>query len=370
MSFTKITNKPNNYAWGDYDSIAIFTNSKSSGEPEAELWLGTHPSNPAMLENGETLNSIVELPFLVKLLAAKQPLSIQVHPNKAQASLGFDVENIKGLKLDDVARNYKDNNHKPEMIIALADGFKALCGFQKSSLVLRTVNILKTNVEGKHLKTFNKLTAMLIDSTGKGYSKIVKKILTRKFGLKLVKAVEASLAAGHSENLLEIRNLKFIAKHYPHDVGIAVALLLNHVSLDKGQVLYLPAGNVHAYLKGFGLEIMANSDNVIRAGLTPKNIDVEELLKIADFTVLDEPLLEGQIFEYGRCWNPIEDFDVKEIYNGSDGFNLQGKPTIVVAETDSTIVLKGESFSLNKGEFAIIIDENEASFKGQVYCIN
>ena len=370
MSFKKISNTPNHYAWGDYDSISNFTNQKPSGEPEAELWLGTHESNPSKLEDGTSLDSIVNLPFLVKLLAAKQPLSIQVHPNKAQAEIGFDVETIKGLNLDNASRNYRDNNHKPEMIIALEDNFKALCGFQKSSLVLRTVNILKLNVKGKHVRTFNRLSDMLLESTGKGYKKIVKKILKRKFGKKLVRAIESALLRTNNVNLIEIRNLKFIAKHYPHDIGLAVALLLNHVSLDKGQVLYLPAGNVHAYLKGFGLEVMANSDNVIRAGLTPKNIDVEELLKISDFSVLDEPLLQGEVFEYGRRWSPISDFNVTEIDNGNIEVNVQGKPTIVVAEENSTVKLSDTLHHMNKGECAIILDEHLVTLKGKLYFIN
>lgn len=370
MSFYKITNTPNNYAWGDYDSIANFTKQAASGKPEAELWLGTNHSNPAKLEDGSKLDSLLQLPFLVKLLAAKQPLSIQVHPNIEQAELGFNLENLEGVKLNDALRNYKDDNHKPEMIIALDDNFKALCGFQKSSLILRIVNILKFNVEGNHAKTLNKLSELLLESTGKGYKKIMKKILTRKFGKKLVEAIEASLDSTYHVNLLEIRNLKFIAKHYPHDIGIAVALLLNHVSLDKGQALYLPAGNVHAYLKGFGLEIMANSDNVIRAGLTPKNIDVPELLKISDFSVLEEPLLDCEVLDYGFKWNPTIDFNVTKVNNSKAKVNLNRKPTIVVAEKDSIVITGEQKNFLDKGEFAVIIDESSASFEGELYFIN
>jgi mannose-6-phosphate isomerase len=281
----KIANQPRNYAWGSRTLIADYFGPQipATNEPMAEIWFGTHPSSPSVLaENPErTLASELggkELNFLMKILAADQPLSIQAHPNSAQAMAGFERENSQGIALDAKSRNYKDDQPKPEIIVALSE-FEALCGFKPIDEIDALLEDMETHTGvSEGFRTMSANWRKLLHETD-GLKKVFTDISHRKGNLDGFTAeltamadFEARFALAERLNLL-----------YPGDPGVILALLMNHVFLEPGQALFLDAGNVHAYLSGLGVEVMAASDNVLRGGLTPKHIDIDELERVVDF---------------------------------------------------------------------------------------
>ena len=274
----KLHNQPRDYAWGSKTLIPDYFGMPETGQPMAEIWFGTHPGSPTLVDGSErrTLAEVLghNLSFLLKILAAETPLSIQAHPSREQARLGFELENQLGVPLTAANRNYKDANHKPEMIVALTE-FEALCGFRPQTQIR---NLLLDLVEAPEvsegfiaiavnwLERFDQgglraLTAEILGSSSKG-------ITLTGFNSELAGLADFSARFELAARLNEL---------YPGDPGVSVALLMNHVLLAPGEALYLDAGNIHAYLGGLGVEIMANSDNVLRGGLTPTHIDVAEL---------------------------------------------------------------------------------------------
>ena len=281
----KIANQPRNYAWGSRTLIADYFGPQipATNEPMAEIWFVTHPGSPSVLaENPEkTLASELggqQLNFLMKILAADQPLSIQAHPNSAQAKAGFERENSQGIAVDANNRNYKDDQPKPEIIVALSE-FEALCGFKPIDEIDAMLEDMETHTGvSEGFRTMSANWRKLLHETD-GLKKVFTDISHRKGNLDGFTAeltamadFEARFALAERLNLL-----------YPGDPGVILALLMNHVFLEPGQALFLDAGNVHAYLSGLGVEVMAASDNVLRGGLTPKHIDVDELERVVDF---------------------------------------------------------------------------------------
>jgi mannose-6-phosphate isomerase len=272
--FVEITNEPRDYAWGSTTLIPELLGVAPNGRPQAELWLGTHPGSPARLvDGGRPLRDIAgELPFLLKLLAAESTLSLQAHPTTAQAQAGFAREDAAGIPRDDPGRNYKDPHSKPELVYALSDEFRALSGFRP---VAETRTDLDTAAPGllADLRTEADLPA------------VVERLLTADVADELDAVVAASVD-GAGESWATVRDL---AAQCPGDPGIAISLLLHTVVLRRGEALYLPPGNIHAYQRGLGIELMGSSDNVLRGGLTPKHVDVPDLLEVLDFRALPEP---------------------------------------------------------------------------------
>ncbi|MCU1424420.1 MAG: manA [Microbacteriaceae bacterium] len=287
--FVGITNTPRDYAWGSPTAIAELLGRTPSGGPEAELWLGTHAGSPARLAHTDgTLADVVEgrLPFLLKVLAAASPLSLQAHPTMEQARSGFQRENALGIPLDAANRNYKDAFHKPELIYALTDGFRALCGFRPLSETSASVaRLLAADVGDPALSG---LAARL--SNDDSLAPTFEWLLSG--GEDVAELVAVVVAAASGLDGAHFTLLRELAAAYPGDPGIVISLMLNLVSLSAGEVLYLPAGNIHAYVEGLGIELMAASDNVLRGGLTPKHVDVPELLSVLDFTPVAVPYLE------------------------------------------------------------------------------
>ena len=293
-----LQNTIQHYEWGSPTAIPDLLGQRNpSGKPWAELWMGAHPKAPSRINRDGRWLSLIEilqgrpdeilgrqvarrfdnkLPYLFKVLAASKPLSIQAHPNLSQAQSGFKSENEKKIPLDAKNRNYKDDNHKPECICALTP-FVALYGFRVISEIIalieaacpmslaQEVQRLKTNPDPKGLKSF--------------YSELM------NFG----SIKQAQIVAEALQNLEHISDpdiilwMKRLAEEYPSDIGILTPILLNLIRLEPGQALFLPAGELHAYLEGLGIELMANSDNVLRGGLTPKHIDLSELLRVVQF---------------------------------------------------------------------------------------
>ena len=291
---------PRRYAWGSVTAIPQLLGTPGDGRPLAELWFGAHEDDPSPTgPGGPDLDRLIgadpvgllgaavagefggRLPFLVKLLAAATPLSIQVHPNRPQAEAGFDAEEAGGVPRGAPQRNYRDRNHKPELLCALTP-FEALCGFRPAAATLALLDELA-------VPELAALRPLL--SGPDGLRQAFAHLLTLPAPGPLVAAVADrcaaigpdSPAAGPASAVLRT------SAAFPGDVGAVVSLLLNHVRLEPGEAIFLGAGNVHCYLGGLGVEVMANSDNVLRCGLTPKHVDVGEVLAVAEFTALPEP---------------------------------------------------------------------------------
>ncbi len=294
--FLGITNTPRDYAWGSVSAIPELLGRTVTGAPQAELWLGAHagsPSvvvNPAMVGGADTLRDWIDaepeaalgpdrtgLPFLLKLLAAAAPLSLQAHPTPEQAREGFAREEAAGIPLDDPARNYKDPFPKPELVVALSDRFEALSGFRP---------VADTVAEVEALDAGSGRLGPLLAHLSQGLEDTVRWLETADASALAVVQAASDLAAALPEDdrSPNVQTVVDLADAYPGDPGVVVSLLMHRVTLRTGEAMYLPAGNVHAYLDGLGIELMAPSDNVLRGGLTAKHVDVPELLRVLDFT--------------------------------------------------------------------------------------
>lgn len=284
-----ISNTARDYAWGSRTLIPELEGREPSGRPEAEVWFGDHPGSPTVTEDGVGLDAWIaehgraygiegRLPYLLKLLAAGSPLSIQVHPSKAQAEEGFARE--AGLA-DGVVRNYVDDNHKPEMIVALSERFEGMCGLREAARSRRL------------LSSLGEAARPVIDRIPDDASlkDAIAWLLSGDAAETVDAVIDALDGASSTEYAAQLANARHIASVYPSDPGVVVALLMNHVVLKRGEAMFLSAGVLHAYVSGLGVEIMAASDNVLRGGLTPKHIDVDELMSILDATPGPTPVL-------------------------------------------------------------------------------
>jgi mannose-6-phosphate isomerase len=300
----RLRNSIQPYAWGSRTALAALQGRAPSATPEAELWMGAHPLAPSRLsDTGRSLEEAIaeapaallgaplvarlgrELPYLVKLLAAQQPLSLQAHPDAQQAAEGFAAEEAAGVPRTAPHRNYKDRNPKPELVVALTP-FEALCGFKPIEALLALERAL--DVPG-----FSAALAPLRASPdAHGLVASFAALLHTPAGEReaLVHAVLAALPLRPGLSA-EAAQSQALQAQYPGDLGIVSALLLQRVTLQPGEGLSLGAGNLHAYLSGLAVEVMANSDNVLRGGLTPKHVDVAQLLKVLDFAPRPLPLV-------------------------------------------------------------------------------
>jgi mannose-6-phosphate isomerase len=308
------------YAWGSRTAIADFTGRPSPTiHPEAELWFGAHPGDPAWLQTDHGEESLLQavandpegqlgaatighfgdaLPFLVKVLAADEPLSLQAHPSAVQAREGFDREDRLGIPVSAPIRNYRDRSHKPELLVALGH-FDALAGFRPVAQTLELMGALAVT----DLDPYMHLLSDQSDADG------LRALFTTWITAPqpdldvLVPAVLDGaihyIRSGAKTFAAEAKTVLELGERYPGDAGVLAALLLNRLSLQPGDGIYLPAGNLHAYLHGIGVEVMANSDNVLRGGLTPKHVDVPELLRVLDFTPTPQDRLRPEIVQDG-----------------------------------------------------------------------
>jgi mannose-6-phosphate isomerase len=334
------------YAWGSADAIYELLGEAPTGEPAAELWLGTHPVAPSDCDDSgrrrPAAELVGELPFLLKVLAAEKALSLQVHPDRAQARAGFDAEQRAGVPLTAPERRYRDPNHKPELIVALTP-FRALAGIREPA---RTLAVVEAFGVGALSAAFRPLAA----DPGRGAAAVLRGLLTlpRERGRALAgeltraAATVTARAAAPSADLVRAGDLVGrLAAAHPGDVGIAAALLLNDVTLKPGEALFQPARLLHAYVHGVGIEIMATSDNVLRGGLTPKHIDVDELLRLVDPAPSDAPVLRASTLRAGagglvRYWPvPVDDFVLAEAICAGGEVTLH-RPAVLLA-VDGTV---------------------------------
>ncbi|MGL9722237.1 mannose-6-phosphate isomerase [Sodalis sp. (in: enterobacteria)] len=299
----KMINTLQHYAWGSKDALTrLYGITDPDGRPMAELWMGAHPkSSSRVLDpqgNEIALRTLItrdpqgmlgravaerfgELPFLFKVLCADEPLSIQVHPSLSAARAGFAKENQAGIALDALNRNYKDANHKPELVFALTP-FQAMNGFRTLSSI---VSLLQP-VAGAHPT----IAAFLAHPDEQHLAQLFGDLLTMTGEQKSL-ALDILTAALDHQHGEPWDTMRMIAEVYPDDSGLFSPLLLNVITLQPGQAMFLFAQTPHAYLKGVALEVMANSDNVLRAGLTPKYIDVPELMANVQFVAKPEDTL-------------------------------------------------------------------------------
>jgi mannose-6-phosphate isomerase len=336
-----LDNPIQNYAWGSRTSLAKLLGRPPANTPEAELWIGAHPKASSRLSDGRSLLDAIRadpvgmlgpevrgrfgarLPFLLKVLAVETPLSLQAHPNLEQAARGFAREELAQVPLDDPARTYKDDNHKPELLCALTP-FEALSGFRPpneaaelfESLGVQSIDIsaeLRTGRPDALKLAFSRLMTLADGERGRVTSDV------------LSRCERATHSGPFAASLGWAVKL---AARYPGDIGAVASLLLNHVSLAPFDALFLEAGRLHAYLCGTGVEVMANSDNVLRGGLTPKHVDVPELLRVLAF---DSPpvqptptdtLASGEV----RYLTPAAEFSLSRIDLGpAHGFHADGQ---------------------------------------------
>lgn len=384
------------YAWGSTTAIPELLGTEPTGEPQAELWMGAHPGAPSRIDRGAgpvALDTVIaadparelgeatvkrfgpRLPFLFKVLAAGAPLSVQVHPDLAQARAGFADEEARGIPLDAPERNYKDANHKPEMLVALSP-FDGLCGFRRPSeaadlldalgvgALVPYADILRAHPEDRALR---EVLAAVLGADPDAMADTVHA------------AAEAAARLAATPGVPHAADYAAYAKaahSFPGDRGLIAAMLLNYVRLQPGEALYLGAGVPHAYLDGLGVEIMANSDNVLRCGLTPKHIDVPELLRIVRFEAADPGVLRPEAAPDGEelYAAPIDEFRLSRyvLAPGSGPRVLDpGTPQILLCTAGETRLRAddGTTLTLAPGESAYLPagERTELTGEGTVF---
>jgi mannose-6-phosphate isomerase len=361
----RISGEVKNFSWGSKHLIQDQLGLGPTNQEVAEVWFGTHAGGQSkLLPSGQNLSEAVgsKLSFLVKFLAADSPLSIQVHPNAVQAKAGFARENAAGIDLADPKRNYKDDSHKPEILIALS-AFEALCGFRPRAEV-QEIFLAFSESESR----FGELAALAAtDATIEEiFTELLEdQLLAERFS-STVEAMDADLLAERARALVV-----GLLEKYPGDTGALVALLLNQIELESGEAIYLPAGNVHAYLSGFGLEVMAASDNVIRGGLTSKHIDKAELRQIADFSELAKPLVSTKKLAEGLVEYPVAASEFRVYRAQITGTNMLADidlPAAAVIVCVSGEIAVGTSLEerevLKKGEVVFVSEAKKFSLSG------
>lgn len=363
-----LTNAPRDYAWGSETLIPALQGREPNGRPEAEVWFGDHPGSPARVGDGRTLGEVradagrPPLPYLLKILAASSSLSIQAHPSIAEAVEGFAREEAAGIPRDAAERTYRDDNHKPEIIVALSERFRALVGLRPVARTRELLSVLGTAPGVVALRE-----ALDAPDESAALRTVIEDVLSGRSEA-IVADVSAALAGAESRDFAEeIDVLRAITRDFPGDPGIVVALLMNLVVLRTGEAVFAPAGVLHAYQDGLGVELMAASDNVLRGGLTPKHIDVPELMSIVDTRPAPAPVLvptrgdEGELFDAG-----VPDFALTRVeVDGADArVALSGPAIVLAAEGAVTVRAGGVRVDLVSGAAAYADDEETLVLSG------
>ncbi len=366
----KLINSVQNYAWGSKTALTdLYGIANPDNLPMAELWMGAHPKSSSKIEGAHGVRSLREvidadkstllgtqvadrfgeLPFLFKVLCADQPLSIQVHPNKQASEAGFAKENAAGIPLDAAERNYKDPNHKPELVFALTP-FLAMNAFREFSEI---VSLLQP-VAGAH----SAIAHFLEKHDAERLSHLFASLLNMQ-GEEKSRALAVLKAALNSQQGEPWQTIRVISEFYPDDSGLFSPLLLNVVKLEPGEAMFLFAETPHAYLKGVALEVMANSDNVLRAGLTPKYIDIPELVANVKFVakpaaeLLTQPVKNGAELDFPI---PVEDFafSLHELSSAESALAQQSAAILFCVEGEAVVSKGDERLVLKPGESAFI----------------
>ncbi|WP_243718213.1 mannose-6-phosphate isomerase, class I [Actinomadura sp. 7K534] len=340
------------YDWGSRTALPGLLGTEPTGGPQAELWAGAHPAAPSSVD-GTPLNVLIDddpvgmlgaasvkrfgpaLPYLLKVLAVEKPLSLQVHPTMAQAEAGFAAEEERGVPLDHFTRAYKDPYHKPEMVCALTD-FHGLCGFREPAGTADHLESLGVPELRPWIETLR------AEPPGDALRTVLAQMLDEK-SRPILAAVEPALTSVYAD----------IARAHPGDPGVLAALLLNHVELAPGQALFLDAGVPHSYLRGLAIEVMANSDNVLRCGLTGKHVDVPELMRVVSF-VPSVPARVEPAAGFRYCPNTDEFSLIRHDLTADPDELPPGLPQTLLCLEGEAHLRTDRTLTLTRGEAAFI----------------
>jgi mannose-6-phosphate isomerase len=366
-----LTSTVRHYPWGSRTVIPELLGLDSpAAEPYAELWMGAHPDAPSRISDGTGLDAAIaaapdellgravherfgpRLPFLMKVLAADRPLSLQAHPSPEQAAAGFAAEEAAGIPKDDPTRSFKDPFHKPEVLLAITP-VEALCGFrpvQESLHCLAKLQLPELMPTIAALARGGLRTAIpqLIALSAKRRQSLVSAVAERA----------ASFVAAHDPEFINTyRWAAQLAATYPGDPGVVISLMCNHLKLAPGEAVYLPAGNLHAYLCGAGVEVMASSDNVLRGGLTTKHVDLAALIEVLDFSAGRVPVLHPVLGPGGlRYPVPVQDFDLTRVELDTDAgvLTTAGPQVVLCAEGTAVLGSADGELELTRGRSAFV----------------
>ena len=382
----KLHNPVKNYDWGSPDLIPVFLGRENpSKTPWAELWMGVNPKGPSRViipeteETGPELNELIDktLPFLYKVLAVLKPLSIQVHPDYEQAREGFERENLEKISMDSARRIYHDENHKPEILCALGP-FAALCGLRSVLEIHTLITKLSMALGNDDMvkNTLETLLSALQSESGNPHRDFLAALFgldpAAKKGLShFLKSYNGLLERRFPENKNEWKLSSFFASLYPGDPWVLAPVYLNIIELAKGEAIYLPAGVPHSYIHGFALELMANSDNVIRGGLTGKHVDEAEYLKTVNFSPFKPEIMTAPLFGCHTYPTPDKDFSLSVIQGKGTPLSLdelasQG-PYIALLTSGNALVKDRENdavYPLKTGESIFIQAGKKLEFSG------
>jgi mannose-6-phosphate isomerase len=367
----QLQNTVRHYPWGSHTVIPELLGEPSPAEePYAELWMGAHPDAPSVLSSGTPLDKAIEeqpdlmlgaqvrerfgvrLPFLLKVLAADQSLSLQAHPSNEQAEAGFAAEEAAGVPRDDPTRTFKDPHHKPELLVALTP-VEALCGFRPVEESLHCLAKLQVP----------ELKPTIAALARGGLRAVIPQLIalapeTRSVLVTAVADSASRFVAAHDPEFINTyRWAASLAETYPGDPGVVISLMCNHLTLSPGEGVFLPAGNLHAYLSGAGVEVMAASDNVLRGGLTTKHVDLAALIEVLDFTDGRVPVLHPVLGPGGlRYPVPVEDFDLTRVQlSRQSGSLMTDGPQVLLCTEGSAVLSSPEAgVTLRQGESAFV----------------
>lgn len=371
----RLTGARQGYAWGSRTAIPDLLGEPHTAAPLAEVWFGAHVSAPATLEGGESLRELVaadpertlgrgvlarfgpQLPYLVKLIAPASPLSLQVHPSIEQAAAGFAQEEAAGVPLGVPHRRYPDANHKPEMVFAL-EPFEAIAGFRTARratemlagldapLAWDLFEDLRTDMGPEGVRA---AFTRLLDPAGCPDPDSV---------AQTVAACTARLAQGRSPSVRADRIVARLAEAFPGDVGAVASLLMNPVSLRAGETLFVPAGGVHCYLSGLAVEVMASSDNVLRAGLTPKYVDADEVLLTIDWIAAPPVRIAAEHVDddVEVFYAPVDDFELAVATGRGGRVAIPGRGPRVLISLDGDVTTEHgtDRLVLGRGQAAFV----------------
>jgi mannose-6-phosphate isomerase len=377
----QLTNPVRHHPWGSHTVIPELLGEPSPAEqPCAELWIGAHPDDPSRLSDGTPLDEAISaepdatlgtavvarfgarLPFLMKVLAADHPLSLQAHPTKEQARAGFAAEENAGIPRGDPTRTFRDPYHKPELLLALTT-FEVLCGFrpvEESLQCLAKLQLpaLKPTIAALAHGGLRATVPHLLALLGESRRALVESVAG---------AAARFVAAADPEFLNTYRWATELAKSYPEDPGVVISLLCNHLTLAPGEAVFLPAGNLHSYLQGAGVEIMASSDNVLRGGLTTKHVDLAGLIEVVDFTDARTPIVRPVLGPGGlRYPVPVEDFDLTRCQlDAGEGTLTTSGPQVLLCTEGRAVLASGDGeLVLEKGRSAFVPAAAPLSVRG------
>jgi len=373
----KLHHQIKHYTWGSVNFIPQLLGMEGDGSPWAELWLGSHSSlssrvslpsgdvslgeliagDPRRFLGGKIADKYGELPFLLKLLAVDKPLSIQAHPNIAQAREGYERENRAQMAHNDPNRNYRDPNHKPEIICALTP-FSGMCGFRSPDEITRFLSVFHAgNAPSPVRESFTPLLrALEIPNAALALRNFLDALFN--FSPAARGALTQFIPSVQGEGV-EWELVRNFARQYPGDPTIIAPLYLSIFHLEPGEAVFLKAGVPHSYIHGCGVELMANSDNVLRGGLTEKHIDIPELMKALDFNTVQPHIIKPEAgsgcFTYPA---PCEEFSLT-VMRGKAGDVASA--TLARSAPTICIVIEGE-VSINAPTGGTVLKQGESAF--------